>query len=240
MKFCVECGAKNEDHAKFCCACGVAMSADVSAPTVNTTAQKKDPDIPSAVLDVDTERNYRTLFHIPNSEHIITVIGNSFLENILLGNNIKNTVAVATNRRLYYQGREIMMEGHAGREIVSGSVLLKDITYTGLRHHNALFRKILLVVIGGFCALGTVNEIFMAIHSILTGNFGEFFANLFGGAFWGAICGGLYLFYKRGKTTSFIVNFPGGKLSFDAWAYSIEESTDFQEKLTRLVDQAKG
>lgn len=50
----------------------------------------------------------------------------------------------------------------------------------------------------------------------------------------------LYRSYKASAGSQFIVRFPGGGLAFSMKYYSEEERNEFQEILTRLVDQAKG
>lgn len=236
MKYCTSCGAQNEDHASFCCACGAAFSgAATNASENQAQANPVGTDMASMVNPADAAKLTR-LFHLSSDERIIASIGNNYLQNLLSGASVSKTIAVATNRRLYYHGRAFDVgSAKVSRATASASVLLKDISFTGLIHSNPVWKKVLALVacaFAAFCALG----FFVAISE------GDG-ANIVTGFIMFAISAALsVLFFRSYKATAgtmFWVYFPGGKLRFNMKYYSEKEREVFQECLTRLVDQAK-
>lgn len=248
MRFCTECGTKNEDHAKFCCACGTALSAEASPPTEPPRPTSDSFPVAAATLPTDLERAYRNAFNIPQNEVIITAIGNDFVQSFLMNGTVQQTVAVATNRRFYYQGRSLVGGNKnkikLSREIESGSVLVKDIAYTGMKNSSSFLLKIariLSLVSVGFTAISVLGTLFAALWS---GSLDIFLGVLIGGLL--ALSPPLMLafifwfLYKKSKTTAFIVSFSGGGLAIPIKYYSLEENKQFQEKLTRIMDAVKG
>lgn len=228
MKFCIACGAQNEDAASFCSACGAAFPND-SENHFRKQEQTKILEItmPSTVSP-ETAAKLTRVFKLAPGERVISFIGNSYLQNLLAGEPVGKTVAVATNRRLYYQGRLFKDGVKLSRELESGSVLLKDITYTGMIHRKLIWKLVLACV----CTLFAVSSLAAVSESLSTG--------IFGTPLFGIPAFLLFKSYNDSLSNKFVVHFPGGGLMFDMKYYSAEECGKFQETLTRLVDQTKG
>lgn len=228
MKFCITCGAQNEDSASFCSSCGATFP-DVSGNHFRKLAQPEAPEVtmPSTVSP-ETAAKLAQAFKLASGERVIAFIGNNYLQNLLAGEPVAKTVAVATNRRLYYQGRLFKDGVKLSRDMESGSVLLKDITYTGMKHRKSVWKLVFACILAFFAAsaLTAISE------------------SLGGGIFGILLCGIpaflLFKSYNDSLANRFVVYFPGGGLMFDMKYYSAEECGKFQETLTRLVDQTKG
>lgn len=246
MRFCTECGAKNEDHSRFCCACGAALLSESSPNLEQAQSRSDSPPVTAASLSRDLERDYRAAFHIPNSETIVTTIGNSFVHNFLMNGTVQETVAVATNRRFYYQGRSLVGENRSklkiSRHMESGSVLVKDISYTGMVHRDKIWLKIVAIICTFYLITNTISGLNSVRHEY--SRYGTSPVALLLLLFLGCIFGGLivalfWFLYKRSKLNAFIISFPGGGLAIPIKYYSTEEIREFQEKLAHLIDTVK-
>lgn len=193
----------------------------------------------------ENENTLRQVFSIPGGETVITSIGNSYLQNLIMGSGVSQTVAAATNRRFYYQGRTLRGTGlKLSRTVGSGSVLLKDISYTGVVHLSPLWKKVTAIVLAVYPGLpGIITGLLSGAMAIGQGGTGIIFGVLsfvFFSAFYCAPAALFWWLYKRGSGAALVIKFAGGGVAFPVKYYPAEESAAFQETLTRLVDQAKG
>lgn len=245
MKFCTQCGTQNEDQAKFCSSCGAALQTGPGAaaePPKPAQPPRPAVEIVSTVAP-ENENTLRQVFSIPGGETVITSIGNSYLQNLIMGSGVSQTVAAATNRRFYYQGRTLRGTGlKLSRTVASGSVLLKDISYTGVVHLSPLWKKvvaIILTVYPGVC--GVLVTLSVGAGQIVHGELIRGVFNIILLAALSLAPAALFWWlYKRGSGAAFVIKFAGGGVAFPVKYYPAEESAAFQETLTRLVDQAKG
>lgn len=256
MKFCPECGTKNKDTAKFCEKCGSQLSAapgevqeehPVSAPPVNVsqipevTATPIKPKQVTSKVDNETASKLRQVFNIPRGETIIASIGNNLLQNVILGGAVKQSIACFTPNRLYYQGHTFN-GSKKSRDLNNGSVLLRDISYTGIIHTDSLGAKIKAVLVAlaeifvylmVFAAIGP----FLEMHPVIKRIYFPLVPAIFVVGIPVLI---IWYLFKKGKTTVFKVAFPGAELQFNINFYAQEEVNAFKDAITEWVDHAKG
>lgn len=237
MKKCEHCNATYGDELKFCPNCGTALKIVDEFRNENSEVRGKESQArtescakSSAWVSEDLEEKVRKAMRIPATEQILSVIGRGYILNYLTSGTVKNTSAVLTDKRLYYKGR-MLSASHKSMQssIEEGSVRLKDISYTGIKQLSNVHLLIcaILCAVLGLAGAVTIDDMFFD---------GAFVAFL---VFLAGIAAMLFcLFkYKVGSRGAFVVYFPGGGLSFSMNAYSVEESLDFQESITRAIDK---
>lgn len=159
---------------------------------------------------------------VDQSETPVATIGSNYLQNFLTnGGPIEKGYGVLTQKRFYYQGKNL---GGAGRTATStteeGVVSIEDITFTLFTHTRmigALIFGIFLTVLGLALALVTPYMLALVVLALP-----------------------FYIKYFTHRQSLFLIAFPGGSFSYDISWYPISEFRDFQRQLHLLKDHIKG
>lgn len=111
---------------KFCEKCGTALIDHVCPKCVQAEGKTTNRH----------EEKFKKFFMSPN-EKLVTVLGNSYIENFFQNGSLKNGFAVVSDKRAYFQGNNYYISHDAkGRTKIvknkqSRTVDLKDVTGTG-------------------------------------------------------------------------------------------------------------
>lgn len=267
MKYCPKCHSKNPDVSKFCGSCGADISNVMLLPddweekraeyeramAETPTAPASDTPTPTpavaptatatavtSYVDADVQDKARKIFSIPSAETVVGSVGNSFFGSMLAGGGVKESLAVVTDKRLYYHGRSFNKEKRKVSSVVEdGSVRLQDISFTGTQESRS---KTIFIVAGIFIAieilllvLGGISGDPSSAMSIASSVFGVYLVPILGGM-------GIYyaLIGRKKNSTLFVVNFPGGGIMFDLKWYPATEIAAFRAVLTEMINKAKG
>jgi len=171
---------------------------------------------------------------VDQSETAVATLGNSYLQNFLLGKKVKRGAAIVTQKRLYYFGKGYLGQGRHTVSCQEENVIpLESISQTRFVH----LRPVGFILFGIICLVIGIYSLFC----VLTWS-GPSFLCYFGqyiGAVFSAI--GLYFtvrgFLNRG--TTFEIYFPGGKYLFPVRYYPIADMRDFQRQLHLMRDNLK-
>ena len=82
---------------KFCMKCGTELIDGVCPKCIQETEPVNK-----------SEEKFRNFFMSPN-EKLVAILGNSYLENFFHSGNIKRGFAVASDKRVYFQGKKYYM-----------------------------------------------------------------------------------------------------------------------------------
>lgn len=242
MKECPKCRAENLDSAKFCSECGALL-------TQSDVRENKQPegsaDATEAGAAFGSEQQSksevisRKMFRFSSSsEKFLASIGNNFIENFLMGGRVEQTFAALTDKRLYYHGHTLTGNGlKQSKTTEEGSVMVKDITYTGFTHNDPKWMKYvgLILIASGlidlFSIFGSISYNGIAQDMVIPATL----------CFICPVALGVLLLrnYKLNKISVFLVRFAGGGLAFKVNYYPEEESKRFQDALNRAIDDQK-
>lgn len=117
--------------------------------------------------NISNNTKYEKFFMSPN-EKLVTVLGNSYIENFLQNGSVRNGFAVVSDKRAYFRGNNyIVSYDTKGKTKViknqqSRTIDLKDVTGTGMNNYSNVAWKIwgyvslifvvllILFLVGGF------------------------------------------------------------------------------------------
>lgn len=211
MMRCSKCGA--EVVGAFCMHCGTAASSQ--------SAKQNFERFRPLVMD--------------RNERIEAVIGNSCAQTFLTTGTLGNGFAVLTNKRVYFKGKCIFLNGkRIYSKTEENTVDLKDVTGTGFVHNSAIWMKVLMIIFLVMAALGTFTTF---INAGVLGH-EERFSEI---GVWLAFGGVGLLFrtlFKMYHYSLFRITYAGGGIAFDVRWTTQQETKLFQQQLV-LLKQAQ-
>ncbi len=169
---------------------------------------------------------------VDQSETAVATLGNSYLQNFLLGKKVKRGAAIVTQKRLYYFGKGYLGKGRHTVSCQEENVIpLESISQTRFTHRWPIGSTILGIV----CLV--VGLILFGLTMVLPGSL----TDLVGYPSLVLMPAGLLFtvigFLSRG--TTFEISFPGGKYLFPVKYYPIADMRDFQRQLHLMRDNLK-
>ena len=191
---------------------------------------------------------YKSLFMSPN-EKLVTVLGNSYVENFFQDGTVRNGFAVVSDKRAYFQGNNyyISHDAKGNKKIIknqqSRTVDLKDVTGTGTDSYTNIAWKIwgfisLIVVVFGLICFWT-----MTAHaaesqpvSASASSMGSIDVILQLVLF--AIPTFCFYMYQRSKVSLITIQYAGGEIGFDKNWFTQQEIDLFQKQLRLAKDKA--
>ncbi len=172
---------------------------------------------------------------VDQSETAVATLGNSYLQNFLLGKKVKRGAAIVTQKRLYYFGNGYQGKGRHTVSCQEENVIpLESISQTRFVH----LRPVGFILFGIICLVMGICS-FIQLLNWLWWNIGfgrythEIGLVLFAAGLFFIIKG----FLNRG--TTFEIYFPGGKYLFPVKYYPIADMRDFQRQLHLMKDHIK-
>lgn len=117
MKVCDKCNTQNNDNAKFCAVCGNALDGAQNTPKYT------NPVHSSPVNELRPSGSGR---FVGEDEYVVATLENGVMMNIISGEGFRREDAVLTNKRLYYNHKDGIVNITECNEIVD----VKDITGT--------------------------------------------------------------------------------------------------------------
>lgn len=141
---------------KFCEKCGTELIDGVCPKCVQTEGRTTNR----------YEEKFKKFFMSPN-EKLVTILGNSYIENFFQNGSLQNGFAVVSDKRAYFQGNNYYISHDAkGRTKIvknkqSRTVDLKDVTGTGtdsyankawliMGYVGLILALLLFLLLGGF------------------------------------------------------------------------------------------
>lgn len=238
MKVCPHCSTQNDDASRFCEKCGESLGGAAS-PAANDSlrgdellnkagdllsagaqrARKAAEGFQKAASEGAAKASQGTakrkkLEFVDQGETAVATIGNSYLENYLLGGSTSKGVGILTQKRFYYMGKCFFGSGkNLGSNTKEGVVNIEDISYTEfshVRHIGLLIPAILLTL----AAIPLPNAVFFAALPF-------------------------YIMYFIMRSSCFVIAFSGGSFVFNIHLYPIEDIQDFQRQLYLLKDKIR-
>lgn len=163
---------------------------------------------------------------VDQSETAVATIGSNYLQNFMSGGKVEKGIGVLTQKRFYYKGKNY---ANVGKSMTStteeGMVSIDDIAFTKFTYVRPI----------GFLIFAVLIAIIAFIPVVII-NQGE--ALLIAAPFW-AIALIFVVRYFLGRSTYFVVSFPGGSFGFDIRYYPIADIRDFQRQLHLMKDHLK-
>lgn len=186
--------------------------------------------------DADTKK-FSGMF-VDQSETAVAVLGNNYMQNILLGQKVKQGYAVLTQKRLYYKGTYFSGEGKLKTRTDGECVVpIEDISMTNfVKTQGLLLQKltgIFMIVFGIICLLfvafvmfdrnmklseAPIHIIFVCVALMIAG----------------VVC--FFQALQQGQT-DFTISFPGGQLRFNVKWYPMADMQDFQRQIHLMREQ---
>lgn len=202
---CNNCGTQNSDDAQFCVGCGMNFYTD------NTyTSNQNGQTYPIQNIYVPQGNG----IFVNADEQLVATLKNGRAANILSGEGFRNEDAVITNRRLYYNHTD----GLINTKRVERKIDIKDITGTRIEDNQPrmlLILAALMGVIGLFTAINGSGEGFMIC------------------LLWAVIFGVSYILAVKKHLR---IDYAGGYVSFSVKNYSMENVQEFQRCIHALKD----
>lgn len=178
--------------------------------------------------------DFKDVFIDP-TEKFIAILGNDYLQNVIVKGDLSKGFAIVTDRRLYFKGTSFTYFGEKFRKTIDDKVVdLKDITGTGYQRSEPFW----MIAVASLLIL-----YFVAIFFLLLNN-----SNLYQfsipRSFWGLSCGIsfvisliLLVFYLINCKDFFQIAYAGGEICFETSGYKKEEIDEFHKKLRLSKDQ---
>ena len=199
---------------KFCAKCGSELVDGVCPKCINAQISKM-------------EVRFKSFFMSPQ-ETMVTILGNSYLENFLQNGSVRKGFAVASDKRVYFQGKKYYINEAGEIEETHNSriVDLRDVTGTGFDSYaekSWKYRGIFMSVIFVICCLFLIDE-----WRIVLAVVAAFF-----------LCASLYCFfrYQKSKLSLIVIQYAGGEIGFDLNWFQNQEIEVFQKQLRLAKDK---
>lgn len=192
---------------KFCMNCGTELIDGVCPKCI----QEANPINRS-------EEKFKNFFMSPN-EKLVAVLGNSYLENFFHSGNVKRGFAVASDKRVYFQGKKYYLgeDGEIEENYNSRVVDLRDVTGTGFDSF----------VDNGWLYLGIGNAVLsILLLIVIIGIPLGIFA--------------IYCFYRyyKSKHSFIIIQYAGGEIGYELKWFGNQEIELFQKQLRLAKDKS--
>lgn len=193
---------------KFCMKCGTELIDGVCPKCVQGEAKPINR----------SEEKFRNLFMSPN-EKLVAILGNSYLENFFHSGNIKRGFAVASDKRVYFQGKKYYVgeNGEIEKNYNSRVVDLRDVTGTGFDSfvdNGWLFWGIGNIVLG-ILLLWKIIGIPLFLFAIYC----------------------IYRYYKS-KHSFIVIQYAGGEIGYELKWFGNQEIELFQKQLRLAKDKS--
>lgn len=164
-----------------------------------------------------SEEKFRNFFMSPN-EKLVAVLGNSYLENFFHSGNVKRGFAVASDKRVYFQGKKYYLgeNGEIEENYNSRVVDLRDVTGTGFDSF----------VDSGWLYLGIGNVVLcILLLAVIIGIPLGIYA--------------VYCFYRyyKSKHSFIIIQYAGGEIGYELKWFGNQEIELFQKQLRLAKDK---
>jgi len=177
---------------------------------------------PKCIQDAKTinkSKNKFSQFFMSPNEELVAVLGNSYLENFLHSGNVKKGFAVASDKRVYFQGKKYYVgeKGEIEENANSRVVDLRDVTGTGFDSF----------VDNGWLVLGIGN---IVLGILLIGIGIGILLLLFA-----AYC--MYKYYKS-KHSFIVIQYAGGEIGYELKWFGNQEIELFQKQLRLAKDKS--
>lgn len=175
------------------------------------------------------ETKFKGFFMSPQ-EKMVTVLGDSYLENFLQNGSVRKGFAVASDKRVYFQGKKYYINeaGDIEETYNSRIVDLRDVTGTGFDSYvdkSWIFHGIIMGIIFFFmCCVSFADEPWEKGPLIIAAFF---------------LCATLYCFfqYQRSKLSLIVIQYAGGEIGFDLKWFQNQEIELFQKQLRLAKDK---
>lgn len=254
--FCTNCGTRNDDDSAFCCNCGKPFGVPTGNPNpqpqpqpqpqpysqpapaygqnagrpaqnyINNYNAKEDAELARYNINPNSPE-LKEIFIDPD-EKFIAKMGNGFLVNVLSGQKLRKTAGILSDKRVYFKGKMFSLDkGKFTSNTCFQTINADEITGTGFVYQTVSL--VSLIVELAILLFITIFLLATTRHMEAT------FIFLF------LLAAGLsFLAYFLFKKVFFFVEYPGGRVMFDATRVGIKEVQAFQKKLCRVSDIAKG
>lgn len=195
------------------------------------------------------EGKYKRLFMSPN-EKLVTVLGNSYVENFFQDGTVRNGFAVVSDKRAYFQGNNyyISHDAKGNKKVIknqqSRTVDLKDVTGTGTDSYSNIAWKIWGVISLIIVVLGLITFWNMTAHAVAeiepvsagtTSIKSVSYIWLLLLLIFPIFC---FFMYQRSKVSLITIQYAGGEIGFDKNWFTQQEIDLFQKQLRLAKDKA--
>lgn len=226
MKTCNNCNTQNADDSQFCVGCGMRFEA------VNTVADETSYNDANNVPPQSTEswnlfnentdviRPTGTDRFVSADEYVIATLENGYAMNMISGEGLKKEDAILTNRRLYYNHTEGILNVRTQEEKVN----VKDITGTKIADYNPIYLLILSIIMFAIILFG------LAVGSSSRGGFPMVLPTLFSPALIFLV---LYFVLKKKYLK---IEYAGGAIHFSVKKYGMQNIQMFQKSIHAVKD----
>lgn len=192
---------------------------------------------------------YKSLFMSPN-EKLVTVLGNSYVENFFQDGTVRNGFAVVSDKRAYFQGNNyyISHDAKGNKKVIknqqSRTVDLKDVTGTGTDSYSNIAWKIWGVISLIIVVLGLITFWNMTAHAVAeiepvsagtTSIKSVSYIWLLLLLIFPIFC---FFMYQRSKVSLITIQYAGGEIGFDKNWFTQQEIDLFQKQLRLAKDKA--
>lgn len=207
----------------FCGKCGTELIDGVCPKCVQsqtTTVNKRD-------------EKFKNFFMSPN-EKLVAVLGNSYLENFFHSGTVGKGFAVASDKRVYFQGKKFYLGEDGEIEVSYNSrvVDLRDVTGTGFDSFAD----------NGWLYLGVVISVISVIFSrlVFLDSKGMFFSLVIFIALALLSLFAAYSFYKyyKSRHSLIVIQYAGGEIGYELKWFGNQEIELFQKQLRLAKDKS--
>lgn len=169
---------------------------------------------------------YLSQFFVNKNERLISILGNSYIQNFISTGILSKGFSFITDKRVYFQGKSynVFYNNSGNPKIVKNSrsqiVDLKDVTGTEIKHFNPIHYLIIAII--------------FFIGLIFTLSFGRNFY-IYGYYIIPIILAYVFLYFKN-KISLISIQYAGGEIAFDIRWFSQNEIDNFQKQLRLAKD----
>lgn len=214
MKICSICNSPNNDDSKFCLACGnlfAQPNPQINQQTRQQTFHSNPQQTVTPKIEIRPTGNGR---FVNADEYVIATLENGIAMNLISGEGFRREDAILTNRRLYYNHKDGIINVKEAEEKVN----VKDITGTKIASYSPY----------GFLVLSIIFFVFGIILSAM-GAFAIFFSLLTPAIVF------LVLFFSL-KKKFLRIEYAGGSINFSVKKYGMQNIQAFQKSIHSVKD----
>ena len=211
---CNNCGTENSDDAQFCAGCGLNFyTGNVYAANQNGQNYAQDFGQNYSAQNIYVPQGMGSFVNA--DEQVVATLKNGRAQNVLSGEGFRNEDAVITNRRLYYNHTD----GLINIKRVERKVDIKDVTGTRIEDNRP---RGLLIAAAAMCII--------AILSLaVSGEAETFITCLLPAVIFG-------IGYILGVKKYLRIDYAGGYVSFSVRNYRMENVQEFQRCIHAVKD----
>lgn len=206
MKICDKCNTQNNDNARFCAVCGNALDG------VQNTPKYTNPVHSLPVNELRPSGNGR---FVSEDEYVVATLENGVMMNIISGEGFRREDAVLTNKRLYYNHKDGIVNIAECEEIVD----VKDVTGTKITRFDPYG---ILIIAGLLFIAGLI------INANGSGGPAMFF-----GIILSVVAVFVFVFLKKKYLR---IEYAGGSIHFSVKKYGIQNIQAFQRSIYAVKD----